>query len=126
MIRRPPRSTLFPYPTLFRSDNHAGFYFAAVDRKDYRRLYRIALRCRRDEEPPSAAPVLSQEQAGLLWKNTIGYLEPVNLRRIKRFGGRARRGVLLTGTPGNGKTMARRWVWGEFPRGRWEWKPVNP
>src|SRR2546429_2989060 len=66
MIRRPPRSTLFPYPTLFRSDNHAGFYFAAVDRKDYRRLYRIALRCRRDEEPPSAAPVLSQEQAGLL------------------------------------------------------------
>src|SRR5437879_10747845 len=40
------------------NDNHAGFYFAAVDRKDYRQLYRIALRCRRDEEPPSAAPVL--------------------------------------------------------------------
>src|SRR3712207_8125163 len=24
MIRRPPRSTLFPYTTLFRSDRHAG------------------------------------------------------------------------------------------------------
>src|SRR3712207_7026538 len=24
MIRRPPRSTLFPYPTLFRSDVHWG------------------------------------------------------------------------------------------------------
>src|SRR5256885_9990507 len=24
MIRRPPRSTLFPYTTLFRSDDHAG------------------------------------------------------------------------------------------------------
>src|SRR3712207_7513111 len=24
MIRRPPRSTLFPYTTLFRSDAHAG------------------------------------------------------------------------------------------------------
>src|SRR2546426_8626354 len=24
MIRRPPRSTLFPYTTLFRSDGHAG------------------------------------------------------------------------------------------------------
>src|SRR5258705_6604066 len=24
MIRRPPRSTLFPYPTLFRSSRHAG------------------------------------------------------------------------------------------------------
>src|SRR5947208_11576017 len=25
MIRRPPRSTLFPYTTLFRSHPHAGF-----------------------------------------------------------------------------------------------------
>src|SRR3712207_9062221 len=25
MIRRPPRSTLFPYPTLFRSQHHARF-----------------------------------------------------------------------------------------------------
>src|SRR3712207_9466413 len=24
MIRRPPRSTLFPYTTLFRSDSHVG------------------------------------------------------------------------------------------------------
>src|SRR3712207_8815054 len=24
MIRRPPRSTLFPYTTLFRSDGHSG------------------------------------------------------------------------------------------------------
>src|SRR2546430_12315925 len=31
MIRRPPRSTLFPYTTLFRSTfNHAGNVFAAV------------------------------------------------------------------------------------------------
>src|SRR3712207_8754393 len=29
MIRRPPRSTLFPYTTLFRSDRHRG---ADVDR----------------------------------------------------------------------------------------------
>src|SRR5262249_2355967 len=34
-------------------DNQAGFSFGAVDRKDYSRLYRIALRCRRDAEPPS-------------------------------------------------------------------------
>src|SRR2546429_1933754 len=26
MIRRPPRSTLFPYTTLFRSHNHVGAY----------------------------------------------------------------------------------------------------
>src|SRR5262249_24769613 len=29
-----------------------GLDFVAVDQKDYRRLYRIALRCRRDDEPP--------------------------------------------------------------------------
>src|SRR2546430_11986234 len=31
MIRRPPRSTLFPYTTLFRSDRPGGFRFV-VDR----------------------------------------------------------------------------------------------
>src|SRR2546427_6867903 len=31
MIRRPPRSTLFPYTTLFRSDCSTGCYFADID-----------------------------------------------------------------------------------------------
>src|SRR5256885_2539747 len=31
MIRRPPRSTLFPYTTLFRSDGHGGS-LRALDR----------------------------------------------------------------------------------------------
>src|SRR5256885_7553131 len=30
MIRRPPRSTLFPYTTLFRSRNGRGFVLAGV------------------------------------------------------------------------------------------------
>src|SRR5256885_6794432 len=29
MIRRPPRSTLFPYTTLFRSGEHGGVHFPA-------------------------------------------------------------------------------------------------
>jgi hypothetical protein len=107
-------------------NNGWGLDFIAVDRKDYRRLYKIALRCRRDFEPPSKAPVLPEEQADLLWRNTIGYLDPVNLRRIKAFGGRAKRGVLLMGPPGNGKTMACRWIWEECRRRRWEWRLVTP
>src|SRR5438034_2604787 len=37
MIRRPPRSTLFPYTTLFRSPVELGRR-AEVDRRDLRRL----------------------------------------------------------------------------------------
>src|SRR2546430_8888116 len=32
MIRRPPRSTLFPYTTLFRSDSDAGGHHLALQR----------------------------------------------------------------------------------------------
>src|SRR5262249_10447698 len=42
--------------------NGWGLDFVALDQKDYRKLYQIALRCRRDDEPPSPPPVLPQEQ----------------------------------------------------------------
>jgi hypothetical protein len=108
------------------SVNCWGLDFAVVDQKNYRRLYKIALRCRRDHEPPSVAPILPQEQLDLLWKNTIGYLEGSNLERIKEYGGRAKRGVLLTGAPGNGKTMACRWIWDACRQRRWEYRLVTP
>src|SRR5258707_5962419 len=42
MIRRPPRSTLFPYTTLFRSrwtvDQHGRFEIAGVERNEVARL----------------------------------------------------------------------------------------
>jgi hypothetical protein len=103
-----------------------GLDFLALDRKDYARLYRLAWRCRQEAEPPAPEPVLAAEQAEVLWRNTIGYLEPANLRRIRAYGGRAQRGVLLMGPPGNGKTMACRWIWEECRRRRWEWRLVTP
>jgi cell division protease FtsH len=114
---------LFGYST---QQNNWAFVFTAVGKADYRKLYRVALRCRRDSEPPSQAPVLPQEQTETLWQNTIGYLEGPNLRRIKAFGGRARRGILLMGPPGNGKTSACRWIWQECRRRLWEWRLVTP
>src|SRR3989454_9236473 len=43
MIRRPPRSTLFPYTTLFRSVSHGRFDSWLVA-GDYRRYFRTSLR----------------------------------------------------------------------------------
>jgi hypothetical protein len=104
----------------------AGLDFVAVDRKDYGRLYRIALRRRRARAAAAEPPVLPPEQLDALWKNTIGYLEEGNLRRIRAYGGRAKRGVLLTGPPGNGKTTACRWVLEECRRRCWEHHLVTP
>ncbi len=103
-----------------------GLNFAAVDRKDYLPLYRLARRLSRVVDDPNPPPVLPADQLDLLWKNTIGYLDPANLRRIREYGGRAKRGVLLTGSPGNGKTMACRWVWEECRRRGWEWRLITP
>src|SRR5437762_9850295 len=47
MIRRPPRSTLFPYTTLFRSGDETGA--AAQSQRDSRRLVLLAVRGRSEE-----------------------------------------------------------------------------
>src|SRR3712207_6908146 len=39
MIRRPPRSTLFPYTTLFRSFTHKDQKHVAIIKLDYKKLY---------------------------------------------------------------------------------------
>src|SRR5260370_5856672 len=48
MIRRPPRSTLFPYTTLFRSDADVAVGIGAPGPDDDRRLV-VALRCVGDQ-----------------------------------------------------------------------------
>jgi len=107
--------------------NCTGLYFTAVAAADYRCLYRIALRCHRElEKPRTLPPVLNAEQRQSLWQNTIGFLETANLQRYQAYGARAKRGVLLMGAPGNGKTMACRWIMQECQQRGWEWNQVTP
>ncbi len=90
---------------------------------------RLLARARRlfdETHEENEPPVLSAGHAAALWSNTIGYLEEARLNRINSLGGRARRGVLLTGSPGNGKTTACRWIWEECRRRGWEWTLVTP
>src|SRR2546430_11066838 len=44
MIRRPPRSTLFPYTTLFRSKNRLGEIKAERERDHHRRALAVGRR----------------------------------------------------------------------------------
>src|SRR5207248_9776056 len=43
MLRRPPRSTLFPYTTLFRSNSAAGIVSGAIERAKFTQISSCAL-----------------------------------------------------------------------------------
>src|SRR2546422_3030454 len=56
MIRRPPRSTLFPYTTLFRSDFHDLHFRGAGD----------------DERPEEALPLVREGEHGERGERRLG------------------------------------------------------
>lgn len=105
-----------PYP---------GNAFAVIDSKDYMRIYRLARQLQTLESDRVEPPILTDDQFRQLRENTVGFLERENLRRIRNLGGRARRGLLLTGPPGNGKTSACRWLKAECLRRGWEFQLVS-
>jgi hypothetical protein len=111
----------------YDSDLYSDAYdFFAVARADYLKLFRLAVKAKRESAPPGPPPVLPPGRLDTLRQNTLGYLDRKNLKRIKELGGRAKRGLLLTGPPGNGKTSACRWLWQECLRLRYEYKLVTP
>ena len=97
-----------------------------VSRADYVKLFRLVLKASRQKVESSQPPVLPDNQLEVLRQNTLGYLDRHNLKRIKDLGGRAKRGLLLTGPPGNGKTSACRWLWEECRRTGHEYQIVSP
>jgi hypothetical protein len=105
---------------------YLGYHFYLVDRSDYFALYRVAVRLKRTESTAPTEPVMADEHRRALWQNTVAFLEPANLKRIKEYGGRAKRGLLLTGPPGNGKTSACRWIKAEVERRGWEANTISP
>jgi hypothetical protein len=98
--------------------------FYAVRAADYRRFYRFVRRIVR-ESWRSEPPIMAQADQRRLWDHTIGFL-----RRgrdvLRRFRIAARRGVLLQGAPGNGKTMACRWLRAQCRRHGMSWKSITP
>lgn len=103
-----------------------AYDFYVVARADNSRLLRLVVRASRTRGPGEVPPVMRAEQLDVLRQNTIGYLDRDNLRRIRELGGRPKRGLLLTGPPGNGKTSACRWLRNECLRLGLEHQEVSP
>lgn len=96
--------------------------FWAVPRDDFRRFYRLLRRETRARQ--SAPPVMHEADRKRLWDNTVGFLR-CGQEELRRYGVTPKRGLLLLGEPGNGKTMACRWLAGECRRRGLEWKNVT-
>lgn len=109
-----------------QSYDQNGYDIFVVSRTDYLKLFRKVLKLCRTKTLTALPPVLPDQQLEVLRQNTLGYLERDNLKRIKKLGGRPKRGLLLTGPPGNGKTSACRWLWEECQRHGYEYQIVSP
>jgi hypothetical protein len=114
------------YAGVSESVYSCGYDFFAVGKADYPRFYKLALRARRKAKVPVQPPVLLPAQIETLKRNTVDYLDPKNLKRVKEYGGRPKRGLLLVGPPGNGKTSACRWIWQQCAAAGYEYRFVTP
>lgn len=90
---------------------------------DVRRLYRH-LRRLDDQAEKHDEPLLPADLRQRLWDNTIGFLQKTG-DVFARYGIALKRGVMLLGRPGNGKTMAARWLQQQAERENLLWKQVT-
>src|SRR3712207_5289848 len=94
MIRRPPRSTLFPYTTLFRSFGKSK-----------------AKMITKDTPKTTFADVAGADEAVQELREIKDFLE--NPAKFQAMGAKIPKGCLLFGPPGTGKTLLARAVAGE-------------
>jgi cell division protease FtsH len=84
--------------------------FCVVPVEHYVRFYRfLREKIRRNPGPEEPAPIMSEESKTRLWDNSVAFLTR-GRELLKQYDVPQKRGILLMGEPGNGKTMACRWL----------------
>jgi hypothetical protein len=111
---------LVPAAERFSAQNYD---FWAVPVEHHRRLYRFLRRIER-QSLSAAAPVMREGDRRKLWDNTVGFLRRGH-DELVRFGMPVKRGVALLGEPGNGKTMASRWLLAQCQRHGLRWRSIT-
>ena len=120
--RKPIRIAKVDAP--YAQSNYWRLYsFWAVPRGDYRRLYRL-LRSELRRDHTNVTPVMHEQDRRTLWDNSVGFLQCA-CDLLAEYGVAQKRGILLLGEPGNGKTMACRWLRSECERSGLEWRSVS-
>lgn len=105
------------------NQDYAFDEFWMVAATDYLALYRCLRRLLK-RQPAAQPPLMPAVDLERLWKNTIGFLQRGE-EALERFGVTLKRGVLLMGSPGNGKTTACRWLESEAERLGYDWRTVS-
>ncbi|MEX0586450.1 MAG: ATP-binding protein [Pirellulales bacterium] len=98
--------------------------FWVVPRRKVGIFYRAVRKLLRRTEAASP-PLMPAHDWKRLWENTIGYLRSA-ASFLKQFGVPAKRGLLLLGAPGNGKTMAGRYLRSRCRSAGLTWRTVTP